>query len=374
MVPLRLCLALLLAGALAACHPSQGTIKVGEVASLTGKEAAYGQSSHDGTLLAIEEINAAGGVLGKKLELVTLDDASKAGEAGTAARKLISREKVVALLGEVASGRSMEMAPIAQYARIPMISPSSTNPKVTQVGDYIFRVCFTDPFQGAVLAKFALTHLHARRMAILTSVSSAYSVGLSKYFREPYLAAGGRIVAEQKYSEGDRDFKAQLTAIQASGADGLLVSGYYTEAALVCVQARQLGLSLPIFGGDGWEAQELITIGGEAVEGKFYSTHFSPASPEPKVRDFVARFKQRWGSEPDGMAALGYDSAGVLAEAIRRAGSTEPAALRAAIAATKDYPGVTGPTTLDADRDATKPAVILTVKDGKFALVETVTP
>ncbi|HVW20122.1 MAG TPA: ABC transporter substrate-binding protein [Opitutaceae bacterium] len=374
MALLRSCPALVLAAALAAGLSAQDAIKVGEVASLTGKEAAYGQASHDGTLLAVEEINAAGGVLGRPLELITLDDESKLGEAGTAARKLISRDKVVALLGEVASGRSMEMAPLAQNARIPMISPSSTNPRVTQVGNYIFRVCFTDPFQGAVLAKFALAHLHARRIAILTSVSSAYSVGLSKYFREPYLAGGGKIVAEQKYSEGDRDFKAQLTAIQASGADGLLVSGYYTEAALVCVQAKQLGLAVPIFGGDGWEAQELITIGGDAVEGKFYSTHFSPASPDPAVQAFVARFRKRWGAEPDGMAALGYDSAGVLAAAIQRAGTTEPAALRDAIAATRDYPGVTGPTTLDAHRDASKPAVILTVKDGKFALVETVTP
>ena len=374
MVLLRSCPVLVLAAALAAPLLAQDTIKVGEVASLTGKDAAFGQSSHEGTLLSVEEINAAGGVLGRRLELITLDDASKPGESGTAARKLISRDKVVALLGEVASSRSIEMAPIAQNARIPMISPSSTNPKVTQFGDYIFRVCFTDPFQGAVLAKFALTRLHARKLAILTSVSNAYSVGLSKYFREPYLAGGGTIVDEQRYSEGDKDFKAQLTAIMASGADGLLVSGYYTEAALVCIQAKQLGLAIPIFGGDGWEAQELITIGGDAVEGKFYSTHFSPASPAPAVQAFVARFRQRWGAEPDAMAALGYDSAGVLAAAIRRAGTAEPAALRAAIAATKDYPGVTGSTSLDANRDATKPAVILTVKDGKFALVDTVTP
>src|SRR6185312_11307215 len=325
MVLLRSCPVLVLAAALAAPLLAQDTIKVGEVASLTGKDAAFGQSSHEGTLLSVEEINAAGGVLGRRLELITLDDASKPGESGTAARKLISRDKVVALLGEVASSRSIEMAPIAQNARIPMISPSSTNPKVTQFGDYIFRVCFTDPFQGAVLAKFALTRLHARKLAILTSVSNAYSVGLSKYFREPYLAGGGTIVDEQRYSEGDKDFKAQLTAIMASGADGLLVSGYYTEAALVCIQAKQLGLAIPIFGGDGWEAQELITIGGDAVEGKFYSTHFSPASPAPAVQAFVARFRQRWGAEPDAMAALGYDSAGVLAAAIRRAGTAEPA-------------------------------------------------
>ncbi len=351
------------------------TIKVGEIASMTGKGAVFGQSSHKGTLLAVEQINAKGGVLGRQIELVTEDNQSKAGESATVARKLISRDKVVALLGEAASSRSLEMAPIAQRARIPMISPASTNPKVTEVGDYVFRVCFIDPFQGTVMAKFAKENLKIKRVAVLTSVSSAYSVGLAKYFRERFVADGGEIAIEQRYAEGDKDFKAQLTAIRAAGVEGVFVPGYYTEAALITRQARELGLEVPLFGGDGWEAPQLLEIGGPAVNGTYYSTHYSPESDSPQVKDFVAAFRARWNGEtPDAMAALGYDSALVLADALRRAGSTEPAKLRDAIAATKDFVGVTGVTTLDAQRNATKAASIITVKDGKFHFVQSVAP
>ena len=267
----------------ASCARQSTAIKVGEIASLTGKEAAFGQSSHKGTVLAIEELNRAGGILGQQLELVSEDNQTKAGESATIARKLISRDKVVALLGEVASSRSLEMAPIAQSSHIPMISPSSTNPAVTETGDYIFRVCFIDPFQGVVMAKFARDTLKVRKVALLTSVSSAYSVGLAKYFKERFVADGGELVMEQKFSEGDKDFKAQLTAIKAAGVDGIFVPGYYTEAALICKQARDLGLALPIFGGDGWEAPQLTEIGGRAVEGTYYSTHYSPENMTPAV-------------------------------------------------------------------------------------------
>ena len=350
-------------------------IKVGEYASLTGKEATFGQSSHKGTVLAIEEANAAGGVLGRPLQLVAEDNQSKPGESGTIATKLITREKVVALLGEVASSRSIEAAIVAQRYRIPLISPSSTNPKVTEIGDYIFRVCFIDPFQGTALAKFAHGHLKAKRVAIVTSVSSAYSVGLAKYFREQFLADGGTIVLEQKYAEGDKDFKAQLTAIKATAPDAIFVPGYYTEAALICKQARDLGLTIPLFGGDGWEAPELISIGGAAVEGTYCSTHYSPESPSPAVKDFIKRFQARWSGEtPDAMAALGYDSALVLVDAIRRAGTTEPAKLRDAIAATRNLEGVSGRTTIDAQRNASKPAVIVEVRNGSFRFVQAVEP
>lgn len=350
-------------------------IKVGEVASLTGKEAAFGNSSHKGTLLAVEQINAAGGVLGRPIDLLTEDNQSKAGESATVARKLLSREKVVALLGEVASSRSLEMAPIAQRAKIPMISPASTNPKVTAVGDYVFRVCFIDPFQGTVMAKFAKETLKAKRVAVVTSVSSAYSVGLSKYFKERFLADGGEIALEQKFAEGDKDFKAQLTAIRAAGVDAIFVPGYYTEAALITRQARELGLNIPLFGGDGWEAPQLLEIGGPAVNGVFYSTHYSPEDTSPKVQAFVAAFRARWNGEtPDAMAALGYDSALVLADAITRAKTTEPAALRDAIAGTKGFVGVTGATTIDAERNASKAASIITVENGKFKFVQSVAP
>lgn len=361
--------------ALTSCAPKKDTIRIGEFASLTGKEAAFGQSSHKGTLLAIEELNATGGILGKSLELITEDNQSKAGESATIVKKLISRDKIVALLGEVASSRSLEAAPICQAAKIPQVSPSSTNPAVTETGDYIFRVCFIDPFQGVVMAKFAKDTLKVRKVAVLTSVSSAYSVGLAKYFKERFVADGGVIAVEQKYSEGDKDFKAQLTAIKASGIDGIFLPGYYTEAALVCKQAKDLGLTVPVFGGDGWEAPQLVEIGGAAVEGSYYSTHYSPENRSPAVTTFLAKFKQRWKDEvPDAMAALGYDSAMVLADAIKRAGTTEGAKVRDALAATKGYVGITGTTTLDASRNANKAAVVITVKNGQFKFVESVAP
>jgi branched-chain amino acid transport system substrate-binding protein len=361
--------------ALPAAAPAQDTIKIGEYASLTGKEAAFGTSSHNGTLLALEEINAAGGVLGRQLELITEDDQSKQGEAATIVKKLISRDKVVGILGEVASSRSLEAAPICQAYKVPMISPSSTNPKVTQIGNYIFRVCFIDPFQGTVMAKFAKDTLKLHRVALLTSVSSAYSVGLAKYFKERFLADGGEIAIEQKFTEGDKDFNAQLTAIKAANVDGIFVPGYYTEAALISRQARELEMAMPLFGGDGWEAPELVAIGGTAVEGCYYSTHYSPQVDTPAVKAFVAKFKARYdGKVPDAMAALGYDSLGVMVDAIRRAGTTEEPAVRDAIAATKGYEGVTGTTTMDKDRNPTKSAVVIEVKDGQFKFVQSVAP
>ena len=351
------------------------TIKVGEFASLTGKEAAFGQSSHKGTLLAIEQINAAGGVLGKKIDLTYEDNQSQPGQSTTVVRKLITRNNVVAVLGEVASGRSLEAAPICQQYKIPMISPSSTNPKVTEMGDYIFRVCFVDPFQGTVMARFAETTLKAKRVAMLSDAASAYSAGLGQFFRERFLADGGQLVIEQKYSGGDKDFKAQLTAIKAANPEAIFVPGYYTEAGLIVLQARQLGITVPLFGGDGWEAPELIQIGGAALEGCYYSTHYSPQDKSEAVQTFVKQFQvKNNGETPDAMAALGYDSAMVLADAIKRAGTTDGAKLRDAIAATKDFPGVTGKTTLDEHRNATKAAVILTIKDGKFQYVETINP
>ncbi|HVY71305.1 MAG TPA: ABC transporter substrate-binding protein, partial [Verrucomicrobiae bacterium] len=348
-------------------------IKVGEFASLTGKEAAFGQSSHKGTVLAIEELNNAGGVLGRQIEHVFEDNQSKQGESATIVRKLITRDEVVAVLGEVASGRSLEAAPICQQNKIPMISPSSTNPRVTAIGDYIFRVCFIDPFQGTVMAKFAKNTLKAKRVALLIDAGSAYSVGLAKYFKERFTADGGEIVAERRYNSGDKDFKAQLTAVKGTDPEGIFVPGYYTEAGLIVRQARQLGIDVPIFGGDGWEAPQLIEIGGEAMNGTYYSTHYSPEDTSPAVQNFVKKFRAKFGGEtPDAMAALGYDSAMVLADAIKRAGSTDGAKVRAALAATKDLAGVTGKTTIDPERNATKSAVIITIKDGKFKYIETI--
>jgi len=366
--------AALAAGCNKSGQPSGGVIKVGEFASLTGSEATFGQMSHHGTELAIDQLNAEGGVLGEKLELHTEDNQSKQGESKTIAKKLISRDGVIALLGEVASGRSLEAAPVCQENKIPQISPSSTNPKVTEIGDYIFRVCFTDPQQGKVLAQFALRTLKAHRVAVLTDAASPYSVGLATYFKDAYTAAGGELTGEAKYSGGDKDFSAQLTAIKAQNPDALFVPGYYTEVGLIARQARELGIKAPLFGGDGWESSELVTIGGDAVDGDYFSTHFSPQEKDPAVQKFVHDFEAKYGVTPDAMAALGYDSAMLLADAIKRAGSTEGPKVRDALAATKDFPGIAGKITIDAQRNATKPLVILQVKDGKFQLIEKIAP
>ena len=351
------------------------TIKIGEYASLTGKEATFGVSSHEGTLMAIEEVNAADGVLGKKLQLLTEDTQSKPGEPATVVNKLIARDGVVAVLGEVASSRSLEAAPICQQNKIPMISPSSTNPKVTQAGDFIFRVCFIDPFQGTVMANFATKTLKAKKVAVFTDVKSDYSKGLAQFFKESFTKSGGQIVAELDFNGGDKDFKAQLTAIKAANPDAIFVPGYYTDAALICIQAKQLGLNVPLMGGDGWESEKLVEIGKDAVEGQYFSTHYHPDVGSEKSKNFVANYRKRWnGKTPDALAACGYDSAIVLVDAMKRAGSTDGTKVRDAIAATKDFDAVTGRLTINAQRDATKSAVILQVKGGKFAYLETVTP
>jgi len=353
---------------------SAGDIIVGEYASLTGKEAAFGQSSHKGTQLAVEEVNKAGGVLGRQIKLITEDTQSKIGESATGVRKLISRDNAIAILGEVASQRSLEGASVCQPAKIPMISPSSTNPKVTEAGDYIFRVCFTDEFQGLVLAKFAKENLKLTNVAVLSDATSAYSEGLADYFTQHFQKMGGAIPIRQKYNGGDKDFRAQITAIKAANADGIFVPGYYTDVGLIVAQARQLGIDLPMFGGDGWEAPQLYEIAGEALQNTYYTTHFYFESDEPKVQEFVKNFQARYGEVPDAMAALGYDSVMILVDALERAGTTEAAKLRDALAATKDFEGVTGKTTMDEQRNASKSAVILTLKDKKFQLMETVTP
>jgi branched-chain amino acid transport system substrate-binding protein len=353
----------------------ENEILVGEFASLTGKEATFGQSSHEGTVLAVEELNSAGGVLGKKIKLVTEDNQSKPGESANAVNKLIAKDGAVAILGEVASSRSLEAAPICQKDGIPQISPSSTNPKVTETGDYIFRVCFIDPFQGTVMANFARKTLKAQKVALFTDVKSDYSKGLAKFFKEAFTAAGGQIVAELDFNGGDKDFKGQLTAIKGAGPEGVFVPGYYTDAALICIQAKEIGLNVPLFGGDGWESDKLTEIGKQAVEGTYFSTHYSPDAGGPKGKAFVDAYKRRYnGKLPDAMAALGYDSAMILADAIKRAGSSDGAKIRDALAATKDYDAVTGKITINAKRDAEKSAVILQVKGGKFAYVETIAP
>jgi branched-chain amino acid transport system substrate-binding protein len=366
---------LLLATLLLGAMPgrAQDQIKVGEFASMSGGSASFGQSSHNGTALAVAEINAAGGVLGKPINLITEDDRSLAGEPSTIVRKLISEDGVVAVLGEVASSKSLEAAPICQENKIPMISPASTNAKVTQVGDYIFRVCFIDPFQGKVMAKFALSK-GWQNVAILTDVKQDYSVGLAKAFQDAFTASGGTVVKSLDYSTGDKDFRAQLTDIKAAHPDAIFVPGYYGEVALIAREARQLGIKAPLLGGDGWVGESLLKVAGHALDGSFFSNHYSQDDPSPVIQNFVKTYEAKYGDKPDAMAALGYDSAKILADAITRAGTTAEPQLRDAIASTKDFKGVTGDITLDADRNATKAAVILTIANGGFQFVQRVAP
>lgn len=354
--------------------PAGSSIVIGEVGSFTGDTATFGISTHQGIELATNELNKAGGLLGKIVEIVKYDNQGKEEEAATATNRLINQHKVAAILGEVASRRSKAMAPIAQSNKVPMVSPSSTNPEVTAIGDYIFRVCFIDPFQGAVMARFAFENLKAKKVAILRDVGQDYSVGLADAFTETYKKVGGEIVSDQSYTEKDVDFKAQLTAIRGLNPEAIFVPGYYTQVGLIARQARELGIKAPLLGGDGWDSPKLFEIGGKAVEGSYLSNHYSPDDKSELVQNFIKRYKEAYGQIPDGLAAQGYDAAMVLFDAIKRAGSTDAKALRDALAATKEYPGVTGKITIDDKRNASKPAVVLKVENGGFSYVTSISP
>ena len=375
----RILPSLLALAALAACKKQDqgsgmmspdatGPIVIGEVGSMTGTEATFGLSSANGIQLAIDEFNAKGGVKGRQLQVKVLDDQGRPEEAATAATRLIASEHVVALLGEVASTRSMFMAPKAQQAKVPMVTPSSTNPAVTEKGDYIFRACFIDPFQGYVGATFAHDNLKVKKVAILKDVRNDYSVGLAKNFIEAFTKAGGQIVAQESYSNGDVDFKAQLTNIKAAAPQALYVPGYYTDVGLIARQAREAGITVPLLGGDGWDSEKLYEIGGDAIVGSYFSNHYSPDDPSPRIQEFVTKFKKAYGGQvPDSLAAQAYDAAGMLYDAMKRANDISGPAIREALAQTKDYRGVTGDITMDDKRNATKPAVVLRVgKGGKY--------
>ena len=372
-------LALLLAAfSLVACAnekaPAAGGIPIGFYGALSGPEATFAVSGRNGSRLAVEEINRSGGVLGVPLTLLVEDDRNEPAEAASAVSKLITRDHVVALIGENASSRTLAAAPIAQSYRVPMISPTSTNVAVTKKGDYIFRACFTDATQGRALAAFARKTLKAATVAILVDSRSDYSVGLAEAFRDGFTGAGGRVVAEMKYSEGDSDFSGQLTAIAPLSPDVLFVPGYYTDAGLVARQARALGVAAVLLGADGWDSPKLAEIGGQALDGAYFSNHFSVDEPSPAARAFVNAYAKAYGSTPDGIAALSYDAARLLADAIRRAGSTEGKRVRDALAATTGFEAVTGTISFDADRNPIKPILILKIEKGKFRYVESIGP
>lgn len=345
-------------------------IVLGEYGSMTGALATFGKSTDNSLKMATEEINAKGGVLGKPVEIALEDDSSRAEQVPLAINKLINDRNVLAIIGEVASSNSLAAAPICQAAGVPMLSPTSTNPAVTKVGDYIFRACFIDPFQGSVMAKFAGGDLNAKTAAIFTDVKSDYSKGLTEFFKKQFVAQGGKIVSEESYRAGETDFRGQLTNIKGKRPDVIYIPGYYTEAANIAVQARSLGIDAPLLGGDGWDSPKLFEIGGKAVNNSYLTNHYSPDNKDPKTIKFVTAYRKKYGETPDALAAVAYDTAYIMFDAIERAGDTDRAKVRDALASTKNLEGVTGSVTIDKDRNAQKPIVILKVQDGKQNFVK----
>lgn len=355
--------------------PNVSEIVIGEFGSLTGSEATFGQSTSEGIKLAFNEKNKAGGIKGKQLKLITLDNQGKPEEARAAVQRLITQDQVVAVLGEVASSRTLAAAPIAQQYGVPLITPSSTNPKVTEIGDYIFRVCFIDPFQGLVMAKFAHNEIGKKRVAILRDVKSDYSTGLADVFIMEFKKMGGEIVADESYQAGETDFKAQLTQLKGKKPDAIFVPGYYTEVGLIARQARQLGITVPLLGGDGWDSEKLSELGQDAIKGSYFSNHYTTESTEPVVVEFIKRYREAYnGRTPDGLAALGYDAAGILIQALERVPEITSKNIRDELAKTTGFVGVTGVISIDEKRNATKSAVVVQVDGKTNRFVKTIAP
>lgn len=337
-----------------------GAIVIGHYGSLTGSEATFGQSTSNGIKLAILQVNAAGGVLGRQIDLKEYDTKGDAGEAKLAVERLVKSDKVVCVLGEVASKLSLAGGPVCQQAGVPMITPSSTNPRVTQIGDYVFRVCFIDPFQGYAGAKFAREHIKAKTAAVLVDQAQAYAVGLSDEFEKNFVKLGGTITTKQTYTGGASDYTAQLTSIRASKPEVIYLPGYYTDVGNIALQARKLGLTQPMLGGDGWDSVELARIAKDAIEGCYYTNHYAPDQPDAKIQQFIKDYKKMYnGQTPDGLAAQGYDAAMLLFDAMKRSKSVVNTKLRDAIAGTKGFAGVTGSITINESRDAVKSAVVV---------------
>ena len=353
---------------------NNGTIKIGYFGDLSGPTFNFGQSAKNGVLLAAAEINRAGGINGRKLDVVIEDDQGSPERAATVVNKLVHQDNVVALIAGGASGSSLAAGPNAQAAKVPMISPSSTNPAVTQIGDYIFRACFIDAFQGDVMARFAFNTLKAKKAAIMLDYNSPYSRGLTDFFELSFTKLGGQVVSKQSYTQGDADFKGQLSSINATEPDVIYLPGYYGEITIIAKQARQLNITQPLLGGDGWDAPELWPLGGDALNGSYITNHYSVDDPSPATQKFAQDYRlQSANLAPDAHAALAYDAMRFLAEAIQRAG-TEGPKLRDALAATRNFSGITGMISMDKDRNAVKPAVVLKLEDGRYIYLETINP
>jgi len=368
---------LFLASAVSGCGPSN-ELKIGVSAPLTGDISALGLSTKNAALLAQEEINAAGGIkLGDKsypVKLIIEDDENKPESTATVFQKLINQDKVLAIIGSQSSKCSNAGAPIAESAKVAQISPWSTNPNVTKDRTYVFRACFIDPFQGKAVSVYAKDKLNAKTAAVLYDVASDYNKGIAEVFRDEFTKAGGQIVAFETYMTKDTDFSAQLTKIKGTNPDVLFLPNYFNEVPLQLQQALKLGLTAKILGSDGWDNPELIKMGGSAMEGTYFTNHYSPDSDRPASKDFIAKYQKKYNIMPDAAAALTYDSCYLLFKAIEKAGKADPTAIRDAIAATKNFPGVTGDISYNGSGDPIKGAVIIKIENGKFVFDSAVNP
>lgn len=354
-------------------------IRLGANFELTGGVAQYGQSAANGIKLAIKEANAAGGVLGKQIKLVVADNKSEPAEAGNATTKLITQDKVIAIFGPAASSNVLASTQIAQDNKIPLLTPTGTNTKITvdngKVKDFAFRSCFIDPFQGQVMASFAQKTVKAKTAAIYIDSSSDYSKSLSQNFEEVFVKNGGTIVAKEAFLQKDQDFKAALTKIKAVNPDVIYIPAYYEEVGKIIKQARELGITAPLLGSDGWDSPKLAEIAGAAaLNNTFFTNHYSSQDQDPMVQKFVESYKKEYGQEPDAFAVLGYDGALMMIDAIKRANSADSVKIKDALAQTKDLKVLTGTLSLDANHDPIKSAVIIEMKDGKQTFKEKVNP
>ncbi|NUQ76561.1 MAG: ABC transporter substrate-binding protein [Polyangiaceae bacterium] len=347
--------------------------KVGAYLSLSGAETQFGVDTKEGIELAFDEVNQAGGIKGKNVKVLFEDDKTNPQEATNKVLQLIDRDKVVALLGEVSSSRSKAGGIVANKKKIPMITPSSTHPEVTQVGPFVFRVCFTDDMQGRMGAEFIVNKLGKRRVAQLFTSDDLYSSGLAHEFREHVKRLGGEIVIEKSFLETETNFTTYITEIRDAKPDMIYAPIYYTAMVPIARQAKAAGVKGHMFvGGDGWDADTLLADAGDELEGAYFTNHYAPDVPWPNSKQFVAKYKERFKREPTSLAAMGYDAAGVLADAIRRAKDDTPDAIRQAIQETNGFQGATGTISIDANRNADKPLVVVQIKGKKFTYHSTV--
>lgn len=374
---------LLMAGLLAGCGGQQASdvIKIGANLEMTGNNATFGQSATNGAKLAIKEVNAKGGVLGKQLTLVVADNKSEAAEAANAMQKLLTQDKVAAVIAPIASSSVIAAAQVNQDNKVLAISPTASNPKVTvdpatgKVRDFLFRAAFIDPFQGSVMANFASKSLKAQKAALYIDNSSDYAKGLGQFFKETFAKNGGQIVAEEAYLAKDTDFKATLTKIKATNPDVIFVPGYYQEVGMLIKQAREMGITAPILGGDGWDSAKLPEIAGAAaLNNTFFANHYSPDDNSPAIKNFVEAYKKEYNQTPDAFAALAYDATMMVIEAMKRANGVDTVKIKDELAKTKDYAAVSGTITLNETHDAVKSAVIIEMKDGKQTFREKINP